>query len=261
MIELQHVSLRRGQHEVLKDISLTIPAGCITAVVGRSGVGKTSLLGALNGLLTPGNGSITVDGVGALNSTENLRRHRQRTATIFQNHALIDRLSAFDNVLLGLADQRHPLSPLPWPEKFRQLAADALDRIGLLHRAHARVDCLSGGEKQRVGVARAMIRQPSLLLGDEPFASVDPSLLRQMGNTLREQVADSGMTVVLVMHQIDTALNIADRIVALVDGRVGFNGDSRDFDPAAQAEVFGNVDERSQTCMPDPQHASSGERK
>lgn len=241
MIQLTHVTLHRGAGEVLRQVSLKIPRGRITAVVGRSGVGKSTLIGALNGLLTPSAGEIAVSGIGALDSGEALRRHRLRTATVFQDHALIERLSALDNVLLGLADRRHPLSPLPWPMSFRQQAAQALAQVGLLHRAQARVDRLSGGEKQRVGVARALVRQPSLLLGDEPFASVDPGLIRQMGDTLRQQVNDSGLTVVLVMHQLDAALSIADKVIALADGAVAFDGAASEFDAAARVRLFGNV--------------------
>lgn len=238
MIRLDHLSLRRGDHEVLHDISTEIPGGGITAIVGRSGVGKTTLMAALNGLLQPAAGQIAVSGLGVLDDAGTLRRHRRNTATVFQNHALIDRLPAIDNVLLGLADRRHPLSPLPWPREMRRDAALALERVGLLHRATARTGELSGGERQRVGVARALVRQPQLLLGDEPFASVDPILVHQMGDTFRELVAQSGMTVVLVMHQIDTALALADKIIGLVDGRIAYDGPAGSFDGMAHRRIF-----------------------
>lgn len=238
MIHLDHVALRRGNTEVLHNISADIPEGSITAIVGRSGVGKTTLLAALNGLIRPAAGRISIAGLGPLTDDEILQEHRRHTATVFQDHALIDRLPAIDNVLLGLADRRHPLSPLPWPEGMRRQAAAALDEVGLLHRATARTAQLSGGERQRVGVARALVRQPQLLLGDEPFASVDPILVRQLSVTFRELVAESGMTVVLVMHQIDTALALADKIIGLVEGEVAYDGPADGFDAEAQARVF-----------------------
>ncbi len=239
MINLQRVSLRRGQKEVLHDVSICIPAGAITAVVGRSGVGKSTLIGALNGLLSPCSGSIAVAGIGVLDGVAAMRVHRRQTATVFQDHALIARLPALDNVLLGLADQRHSWSPLPWSRDFQIRAAAALDEVGLLDRANVKVSQLSGGERQRVGVARALVRKPRLLLGDEPFASVDPALVRQMGNALREQVARSGLTVVLVMHQIETALAMADKVVALVNGRVAFDGPATAFNREVHEQVFG----------------------
>src|SRR5579859_6309819 len=135
MITLQNVTLRRAGTDVLHRVSLTIPTGSVTAILGRSGAGKTSLICALNGLIAPRAGVIAVAGAGRLDDPRALRDHRRRTATIFQDHALIDRLSAIENVLLGLADARHPLSLLPWPDAMRRRAAMALDEVGLLDRA------------------------------------------------------------------------------------------------------------------------------
>ena len=237
-MRLTDVNVCRGTAPILHDISLSIPSGSVTAIVGRSGAGKSTLIRTLNGLTAAQSGRITVGGIGPLDSAKSLREHRQRTASIFQDHALIDRLPAIDNVLLGLADQRHPLSVLPWPRSFRIRAAQALDEVGLLHRAWQRTSQLSGGERQRIGIARALIRQPRLLLADEPFASVDPSLVVHFSQKLRQTVITSGLTLVIVLHQLETALAMADRIVGLVDGRIAFDGPSLDFDAAAQAQIF-----------------------
>ncbi|HEX2832623.1 MAG TPA: ATP-binding cassette domain-containing protein [Thermoanaerobaculia bacterium] len=238
-IALHDVTARRGAADVLRGISFDIHDGQITAVVGRSGVGKTTLLCLLNGLLRPASGAISVEGIGALDNSAALRAHRSRIGTVFQEHALIDRLPAIDNVLLGLADMRHPLSPLAWPEEMVIRAAEALDEVGLLHRANTRVSKLSGGERQRVGIARAFVRRPRLLLADEPFASVDRALVRQLSDELRSAVARTGMTVVIVLHQIETALRMADRVIGLCSGGVAFDGLAEDFDDDAQASVFG----------------------
>ena len=238
---LDHLSVRRGHVDVLQDISLTIPAGSITAIVGRSGVGKTTLIHSLTGLIAPSAGTIHVAGIGAIDDPQALRQHRRHSATIFQDHALIDRLPAIDNVLLGLADLRHPLSFLPWQSSLRRRACEALDDVGLLHRASTRVAHLSGGERQRVGIARALVRRPRLLLGDEPFASVDPALVRSLDDEIRRLVARSGLTVVLVLHQIELARAIADRIIGLVDGRVAFDAPAAEFGPLAQALVFNSL--------------------
>jgi phosphonate transport system ATP-binding protein len=241
MIRLDHISVCRGSREVLHDISAEIPAGGITAVVGRSGVGKSTLMGVLNGLIKPASGEVSIEGSDRMQDAAALRDYRRSTATVFQEHALIGRLSALDNVLLGLADRRHPLSPLPWPQDMRRQAAAALDEVGLLHRATARADRLSGGERQRVGVARALVRRPDILLGDEPFASVDPGLVGQIGDLLREQVKKRGTTVVLVMHQIETALTLADKVIGLVGGKVAYDGPAGDFDGNAQQRIFANA--------------------
>ncbi len=231
--------MRRGTHEVLRDISLSFEEGAITAIAGPSGVGKTTLMGALNGLIKPVSGVITVSGIGQLSDAAALREARRRTATVFQDHALIGRLSAIENVLLGLADMRHPLSPLPWPQRSRERAAMALAEVGLLSRAATRTDRLSGGERQRVGIARALVRCPRLLLGDEPFASVDPALALRLGEEFRRLVVRSGLTVILVLHQLHLARTLADRIVGLRGGRVAFDGPAIAFDATEEERVFG----------------------
>lgn len=235
---LDGVSVRLGRRMVLQEISCSIPQGSVTAIVGPSGAGKSTLIGVLNGLIAPVEGSVHVEGFGRLSAPAMLREHRRRTATVFQEHALIGRLSALDNVLLGLADQRHPLSPLPWGRDLRRRAALSLAHVGLLHRAYDRADRLSGGERQRVGFARALVRQPRILLADEPFAAVDPSLVRHLGDALRRAVVDDGVTLVIVLHQMELACALADRILGLADGRLCFDGLPRDFDTAAQARLF-----------------------
>jgi phosphonate transport system ATP-binding protein len=237
-IQLQKLHVHRGRQRVLHELSLTLEASRITVIVGPSGVGKSTLMGVLNGLLRPCSGSVSIGDLGSLAEPAVLREHRRRTATVFQEHALIDRLSSLDNVLLGLADTRHPLSPWPWPKALRERAAQALLDVGLLHRAHARTDALSGGERQRVGIARALVRRPTLILGDEPFSAVDPALTRQLGDQLRALVSASGITVVLVLHQIEVARRLADRIVGIAAGQVAFDGPPETFDLTAQARLF-----------------------
>ncbi len=237
-IIVDDLSVWRGRHEVLKQVSLTIEAGSITAIVGPSGAGKTTLISALNGLIRPTAGRILIGAVGALDDPALLQRHRRRTATVFQEHALIDRLSALDNVLLGMADLRSALSPLPWPQTLQRRAAEALLEVGLLHRANARTANLSGGERQRVGIARALVRRPSLLLGDEPFSAVDPALTTMLGDEFRSLVAATGITVVLVLHQLDVARRLADRLIGLAAGQVAYDGPVAGFDGHRQARLF-----------------------
>ncbi len=239
LIAAERLTVRRGDREILRDVSLAFKEGTVTAVVGPSGVGKTTLIGALNGLIKPSGGAVSVAGVGRLDDAAALKEARRITATIFQDHALIGRLSALENVLLGLADARHPLSLLPWPQAMRKRAALALHEVGLLDRAAARTDRLSGGERQRVGIARALVRRPRLLLGDEPFASVDPALAMRLGEEFHRLVARSGLTVVLVLHQLQLARMLADRIVGLSDGRVAFDGAAADFGPSDEKRIFG----------------------
>jgi phosphonate transport system ATP-binding protein len=196
-IAVERLTVRRGGRDVLRDVSHTFEEGAITAIVGPSGAGKTTLMGALNGLLQPASGRVLVAGIGCLSDAKALQETRRQTATIFQDHALIGRLPAIDNVLLGLAGERHPFSLLPWPRSMRMKAAQALADVGLLSRAMARTSQLSGGERQRVGIARALVRSPRLLLGDEPFASVDQALAWRLGEEFRRLVI-AGRTYILL---------------------------------------------------------------
>jgi len=244
-VTVEGLKVCRGGREILRGLSLNFEEGAVTAIVGPSGAGKSTLMGALNGLLAMAGGSISVARIGSLDDPKALNEARRQTATIFQDHALIGRFPAIDNVLLGLADLRHPLSLLPWPKSMRIRAAQALDDVGLLSKANVRTSQLSGGERQRVGIARALVRQPRLLLGDEPFASVDPALASMLGQELRRLVAESGLTVILVLHQLELARTLSDRIVGLTKGEVTFDGAPAAFDAAAETWVFASSRRRS----------------
>lgn len=238
LLALQQVSVIRHGTQVLTDISFQLQPGSITAVVGPSGAGKSTLLATLNGLLTPNSGSLIASDIGLLNSTPHLLAHRQRTATVFQEHALIARLSALDNVLLGLADRRHPLSLLPWPRAMREQAISALTEVGLLEKALRPVAQLSGGERQRVGIARALVRRPLLLLADEPFASVDPALCDYMADEFLRLVREQGLTLVIVLHQLDLACRLADRVLGISAGHLVFDGLPEQFTTQERERIF-----------------------
>jgi phosphonate transport system ATP-binding protein len=207
------------------------------AVLGRSGAGKTTLLKALLGLLPLASGRL-VTPQGCLDDPAVMAAHRGDTAAIFQDHALIDRLSAIDNVLLGLADRRRPFDPRPWPVAMRHAAALALRDVEMLGFAHRPVARLSGGQRQRVGIARALVREPKLLVADEPFSALDPILTRTLCALIRDRVARLGATALLVLHQIEVALDVADWIVGLSDGEVSFSGSPADFLAGSLSATF-----------------------
>lgn len=233
----------------MREASLSFARGAVTALIGPSGAGKTTLIHVLNGLITPTHGRITSDELGTLSSAAHWTRLRETTATIFQDHALIGRLSAFENVLLGLADWRHPLSLLPWPREAKLRAAQALRDVGLLERALERTETCSGGEKQRIGIARALARRPRLLLGDEPFSALDGPLARRLGRDLRALATRDGVTVVLVLHQVALARDLADAIIGINNGRVVFDGPVFAFGAEEEERVFAPAapDGREQT--------------
>lgn len=247
-LTIDKLTVSRGGRTILRQISTCFDRGAVTILVGASGAGKTTLINVLNGLLTPDSGEISAPGQSPLRDHAQWALLRRQTATIFQDHALIGRLSALDNVLLGLADARHPLSPLPWPHETRERAAKALADVGLAERAFERVENFSGGERQRIGIARALARRPRLLLGDEPFSALDLSLARRLGEDLRALATRDGVAVVLVFHQIALARALADRIVGLNHGRVVFDGPASAFDAGAEARVFALSDRTEKGC-------------
>lgn len=242
-LRLESLGIRRGGRAVLNAITLGFLSGEITAVVGPSGVGKTTLIHLLNGLQKPSSGSIGAAGIGDLRDRGNLRRHRLQTATVFQDYALIDRLSAMDNVLLGLAERRHPLALRGWPEPMRLQAAAALAEVGMLAKAGQRASRLSGGERQRVAIARALVREPRLLLADEPFASTDPATAAHLCQELRRRVEERRITAIVVLHQVEIARRLADRIVGLNRGRVVFDAPSCCFDAEAAHLIYDSAPE------------------
>jgi phosphonate transport system ATP-binding protein len=235
-LTLEGLCVTLGGRSILKSVSTRFESHAVTVVVGPSGAGKTTLLNVLNGLVAPSGGSISSRGLDLSgDARKNLRRD---TAMIFQDHALIGRLSALDNVLLGFADRRHPLSLLPWPREMQLRALQALRDVGLSDRALERVENLSGGEKQRIGIARALARRPRLLLGDEPFSSLDLTRGRKLGEDLRALATRDGVTVVLALHQIVLARALADRIVGLKDGRIFFDGPAEAFEEKVEKQLF-----------------------
>jgi len=166
-----------------------------------------------------------VDGLGELSNPRIIREHRRRTAMIFQQHQLISRYNAFKNVLIGRVAFHGRIRGLfPLPRIEQRLALECLERVGLVDKAFERVDKLSGGEQQRVGIARALAQQPKIILADEPVASLDPGTANTILSLLLSICREDKIPVVLSLHQPELAKIYADRIVALSEGRVVFDG-------------------------------------
>ncbi len=213
-----------GGVEALQTTSLAFKQGEVTVLLGPSGAGKSTLLHCLNHLRKPTHGAVVVDGLGRLNHTGRVRRHRRNTAMIFQQHQLLPRVSVLRNTLLGRLGHHglwRSLWPLPASE--RRLALDSLARVGLADKALMRADQLSGGQQQRVGIARALTQQAELILADEPVASLDPSASRQVLSLLRGICRERGLTAVISLHQVEYTREFADRVVGLAGGAVVFD--------------------------------------
>jgi len=240
MIQLERLSVTYpGGVQALKSVSLNFNPGEFTVILGASGSGKSTLLRCLNGLIQPTAGLITVEGERKLNQPKVLHQHRQRTGMIFQQHQLIGRQTALQNVLTGRLAYHSTLRSLfPLPKADKHIALECLDRVGLLSKALVRADNLSGGQQQRVGIARALAQQPRLILADEPIASLDPASSHKVISFLRQICQEDGIAAIMSLHQVDFAKTYADRIVGISQGRIVFDGSAADIDESQLNYIY-----------------------
>jgi putative ABC transport system ATP-binding protein len=202
--------------QALSDVSVTIDHGEFIAIIGTSGSGKSTLLNLFGGLDRPTSGEIFFDGqsLSPLSSREMSRYRLKRVGMIFQNFNLIPTMTARENVSLALA-----FAGLSKNDR-RKRALELLDRVGLSHRAEHRPSELSGGEQQRVSIARAIANEPHVLLADEPTGNLDSSRASEVIGLLDQMRRRDGKTIMLVTHDRELAGNYASRIVRLKDGKI-----------------------------------------
>jgi phosphonate transport system ATP-binding protein len=227
---------------VLDGIDLTVCEGEFLVVLGRSGAGKTTFLRAINRLVEPTAGTIRVAGrevTGA--GPAALREARRGMGMIFQQFNLVRRASALDNVLAGRLGYVPAIPSLfgGFPRADRELAHACLAQVGLAHLADRRADRLSGGEQQRVAIARALAQSPSVILADEPTASLDPALSGSIMDILARINRERGLTLVVSQHQLETARAYATRIVGFRHGRMAFDGPPSAVTPAVVEAIYG----------------------
>ena len=228
---------------VLDGVDLAVRRGEFLVVLGPSGAGKTTLLRAINRLVEPTAGTVRVAGHAVTGASgSDLRAARRRMGMIFQQFNLVRRASVIDNVLAGRLGYVPSLPSLfgAFPRADRELAGECLTQVGLAALADRRADKLSGGEQQRVAIARALAQQPSVILADEPTASLDPALTGSIMDILRRINVQQGITLVVSQHQLETALTYATRIIGLRRGRVCFDGAPRDVTQAIVDAIYGD---------------------
>lgn len=236
-----------GGTQALDNVSFEVEKGEFLAIIGLSGSGKSTLLRCINRLVEPTSGTITWDGIDVTNaSQEELRKVRRRIGMVFQHFNLVDRSKVLTNVLTGRLGYSNPalsvvnrFSKADVEKAYRQLA-----RVGLEDKAKARADELSGGQQQRVGVARAMMQDPQIMLADEPVASLDPVLAHSIMRYLELINEEDGVMVLCSLHFLDLVHQYADRVIALNDGKLVFEGLPSEIDDAKFKEIYGQEAER-----------------
>lgn len=242
MIEVRELrKVYPNGHEALHDITFTVPGGQLLAIIGRSGAGKSTLLRCINGLLPVTSGRIAVNGVGITEASprEQLAL-RRRIGFVYQEYNLVNRSTAFRNAISGRLGQMSPwLSAFGiFPRHDREMALSCLDRVQLLHKADQRADRLSGGEKQRVSLARALAQEPWVILADEPVASLDPELAHEVMGFLRKAASEEGLPVLINIHDVELAKEYADRMIGIAGGKIAFDGAPAQLTPDVMRQVY-----------------------
>ena len=222
----------------LKGVDLKINKGEFVSILGPSGSGKTTLLRTINGLETSSGGDIYFDNKKVGNN--NILEVQKKTGMIFQEFNLVNNLSTINNVLTGLLNTSNKFLSLFYlfSKKQKIEALRSLETVGLLEKSYSRSDELSGRQRQRVGIARAIIKKPLLLLADEPVASLDPKSSNLILSLLKKINQEFGTTILCNLHQIDLAKKYSDRVVGLIDGKIIFDEKSVNINEAYLKKIY-----------------------
>jgi phosphonate transport system ATP-binding protein len=230
---------------VLRDISLDVAGRGITAVIGPSGTGKSTLIRCINRLVDPTSGEMIFEDVDlAKLSGAALRHARRRIGMVFQEYNLVERLSVMENVLSGRLGYMGAWAA--WRRNFSDAdirkAFGLLQRVGLGEFANRRADELSGGQRQRVGIARAVMQSPGLLLADEPTSSLDPKTSVEIMELLRDLADENNIPVIINIHQVQLAQRFAQRIIGMSGGAVVYDGAPAGLTQEVLKTIYGGED-------------------
>lgn len=246
MLEIHDLTKRYPTGDLaLNGVSLHVPPGQLIGLIGPSGAGKSTLIRCINRLVQPTSGRVHFEGQDVLRlGRSKLRKVRRRMGMIFQEHALMERLTVMENVLSGRLGYVGF-----WKSFFRKFPAEdvaaafkLLKRIGIEALMNKRADELSGGQRQRVGIARALLQNPSLLLVDEPTASLDPKTSRQIMRLLCELCEEQHLSAIVNIHDVALARAYLPRIVGLQAGRVVYDGPADGLSAEVLTRIYGEED-------------------
>jgi len=248
VLKVEHLTkIYEGGTLALEDVSFEVEDGEFLAVIGLSGSGKSTLLRCINRLIEPTEGRITWNGVDiTAASQEDLRRIRRRIGMVFQHFNLVSRSKVTTNVLSGRLGYTNPAYSLinRFAKDDHARAQAQLERVGLTDRDSHRADALSGGQQQRVGIARAMIQEPEMILADEPVASLDPVLAHSIMQYLEQINQQDKVTILCSLHFLDLVEKYSQRVIALNEGRLVFEGTAEQLDDERFKDIYGREAER-----------------
>jgi phosphonate transport system ATP-binding protein len=226
----------------LRDVSFSVQPGEFVVIIGLSGSGKSTLMRCINRLIEPTSGRIYIDDVDITTlSQEEMRRLRRSIGMIFQQFNLVRRSTVLTNVLSGRLGYLAPSYALMnyFPRDQVERARANLARVGIPEKAAARADQLSGGQQQRVGIARALMQEPTLILADEPVASLDPATSHSVLRYVEELNRSDGITILCSLHFLSLARRYGTRILALKGGEIVFDGLPAEIDERRFKEIYG----------------------
>lgn len=215
-----------GETQALKGVSVSFYPGEFVVVIGPSGAGKSTFIRCINRMIDPSEGNIIFDGksIEKLRGKE-LRKIQSQIGMIFQHYNLVNRTNVIKNVLHGRLGQMSFFESLfgRFSQEDRREAVELLEQVGLANQIYKRADALSGGQMQRVGICRAIVQHPKLLLADEPIASLDPNSADIVMKTLYKMTRQRELTCVVNLHQVDFAKKYATRIIGIKDGYIVYD--------------------------------------
>lgn len=224
IILLEDVHKWFGRLHVLRGISLQVMPGEVVVVAGPSGSGKSTMIRCINRLESHQRGKIVVDGIELTDDVRNIDAVRSEVGMVFQSFNLFPHLTALQNIALA------PLKVRKWPRpKAERIAMEILERVGIPEKAHSYPAQLSGGQQQRVAIARALAMQPKVMLFDEPTSALDPEMIQEVLDVMKGLAKDTGMTMIVVSHEMGFAREVADRMVFMDEGVVIEEGEPEHF--------------------------------
>jgi glutamine transport system ATP-binding protein len=230
MVKVTHLKKSFGSLNVLKDVSVTLSRGEVLSIIGPSGSGKSTFLRCINALETPDSGTVEVNGSIITKKHADINRIRENIGMVFQQFNLFPNMTVIQNIMMAPVDRKHCTKT-----EAEKKAVELLERVGLLEKADSYPRELSGGQQQRVAIARALAMEPDLMLFDEPTSALDPEMVGEVLSVMK-QLAEGGMTMIVVTHEMGFAREVSDHVIFMDGGYIVEEGS-----PEA---IFGNPKEQ-----------------